>query len=284
MKKPLIGIGFMVIAGMLSLTACRKSTQIELTHEPDLIVYTPLGEEIYKPILREFENRNDVYIEIHEESEEDIIAQLRMDKDKFPGDVVFGLSKTTVEENELLFSAVYDFSSSSLVIIYNTNIVTYKEIPDDFSSLLDERWKNRIGFVDPSTSTVYQGVLQSVQGASKKANYRYLDKFYQNIGNEYADSMESIAKGVCDGQYSVGIVTDKRAKSLVADGEDIAYVDLSDKKYIFTDVTATTLNSARRDTASEFLSFSVSNDVQKYLTYYLDYHPAKQLGEGRGSR
>ncbi len=270
-----------VIIGMLILTSCKRSMQEEFPLEPDLIIYTPLGEEIYIPILREFENRYDIYIEIHEESEEDIIAQLRMEKDKFQGDIVFGLSKATVDANKKLFHETRFFSSSSLVIIYNTNIVTYKEIPENFNSLLEEKWKNRIGFMDPIISMRYQEVLQFLEKSSQMQTDKYLDLFYQNIGTQYADSMESIVKGVCDGQYSVGIITDKKAKSLVSHGEDIAYVNLCEKKYIYTDVTATTLNSAHREAAMMFLSFSVSDDVQKYLTNYLDYQPVKKFGEGR---
>ena len=47
------------------------------------------------------------------------------------------------------------FSALPLVIMYNTNVVTYRELPVGWNSLLEPRWKGRIAFVDPRRSDVF---------------------------------------------------------------------------------------------------------------------------------
>ena len=51
------------------------------------------------------------------------------------------------------------FSALPLVIMYNTNVVTYRELPVGWNSLLEPRWKGRIAFVDPRRSDVYSAAL-----------------------------------------------------------------------------------------------------------------------------
>lgn len=46
------------------------------------------------------------------------------------------------------------FSVLPLVIMYNTNVVTYRELPMGWESLLEPRWQGRVAFADPEQSDV----------------------------------------------------------------------------------------------------------------------------------
>ena len=46
------------------------------------------------------------------------------------------------------------FSALPLVIMYNTNVVTYRELPVGWESLLEPRWKGRVALVDPKVSGI----------------------------------------------------------------------------------------------------------------------------------
>lgn len=275
-RGKLVGIIFLLTC--LIMTGCGSNAYEEFKQEPDLIVYTPLTEDIYRPIIKEFEDRNGLWVEVQEEPEEDIIQELRSSRDNFRGDVVLGISKVVVEDYEQLFPEKRQFSASSFVIIYNTNIVIYNEIPENFSALSDEKWYGRIGFLDPATSTIYQDILEFVVKESHQKFDLDIGGFYQNVEGHYEKTMEDIAEGVCDGKYAVGIVTKRKAGQLMAEGNDIVYQNLLNKDCLIANMTATTLNSRRREAADLFLDFTVSEDMQKYLTQYLNYEAVQERG------
>ena len=265
----------------LTITGCGKNAYEEFRQEPDLVVYTPLTEDIYRPMIKEFEDRNGLWVEVHEELEEDIVEELRSSRENFPGDVILGVSAAMVEDNKPLFPEKRSFSASSFVIIYNTNIVIYNEIPENFSNLAEEKWKGKIGFLNPATSTIYQDIEHFVQEESYQKDYLDMNLFHENVEGYYAESMEDIAEGVCDGKYSVGIVTKRKAEQLMAEGNDIAYRSLTTKDCLISNMTVTTLNNQRKAAADTFLDFTTSEDMRKYLTQYLNYESVQQNGEGR---
>ena len=265
----------------LTITGCGKNAYEEFRQEPDLVVYTPLTEDIYRPMIKEFEDRNGLWVEVHEELEEDIVEELRSSRENFPGDVILGVSAAMVEDNKPLFPEKRSFSASSFVIIYNTNIVIYNEIPENFSDLAEEKWKGKIGFLNPATSTIYQDIEHFVQEESYQKYYLDMNLFHENVEGYYAESMEDIAEGVCDGKYSVGIVTKRKAEQLMAEGNDIAYRSLTTKDCLISNMTVTTLNNQRKAAADTFLDFTTSEDMRKYLTQYLNYESVQQNGEGR---
>lgn len=257
----------------LILTGCSKTDYTEFYQEPDLVLYTPLTKDIYQPIVKEFENRTGLWVEVHEEEEEDIIDYVRNDKEKFPGDIVFGISKVAVHEYPELFPEQYDFSSTSFVIIYNPNIVIHNEIPENFASLLDEKWKGKVGFLDPDKSAVYQGILNFIQNDSHLKYYIQMNRFTRNTKGYYAESIEDIASGVAEGRYAAGIVPRRNAEQLAAEGKDIVYIKLSVDECIISNMNATTLNERHEAVIRQFLTFTRTEDVKKYLNQYLNYQP-----------
>lgn len=277
MRKKAMLAKILLISMLLGAMGCTEKADETFGQEPDLVVYTLLPREVYQPIVREFESRNEVCVEVCELQEEEIIEQLRMNRENFHGDIVLGLPKSTVEKNEQLFPEREEFSASSYVIIYNTNIVLHKEAPEDFGSLLEERWKGKLGFPNPATSAVSQGILAFLQSVSYTEEQ--LNAFYDNVQNQYADSMEEAAQGVCTGRYAAGIVTEGKAQALMAEGEDIAYVHLDQKDCIIANMAVTTLKKGSGNVARSFLEFLVSDDVQKYMKQYLKYQPAEN-GKG----
>lgn len=277
-RKGKLAVVILLLA-CLTMTGCGKNVYEELQQEPDLVIYTPLTEDIYRPIIREFEDRSGLWVEVNEELEEDIVEEIRSSRENFQGDVILGISTAMVEDYKTLFPKKRRFSASSFVIIYNTNIVIYNEIPENFSSLTEEKWKGKIGFLNPRISSSYQDITDFVQTEAHQKYYLDMNLFYKNVEDSYADSMEDIAQGVCDGKYSVGVVTKRKAEQLIAEGNDIAYRNLTDKECLVSNMTVTTLNNERRSAADTFLDFSTSKDMQRYLTQYLNYESVQQAGE-----
>lgn len=272
-------VTFILLCSLL-FTGCGGNQYEAFRQEPDLVVYTPLTADIYQPVIREFEDRTGLLVEVQERLEGDIVEELRSSRENFKGDVILGISKAAVEDYKSLFPEEREFTASSFVIIYNTNLVIYNEVPEKFSDLLDEKWKGQIGFLDPSTSAIYQGILDFIQNEAHQKYYINMDKFTNNTKGYYANSMEAIADGVAEGRYAAGIVTKRKAEQMIAEGKDINEEPLSIEECRISNMTVTTLNDNQKEVADQFLDFTVSSDVKKYLAQYLNYQSEELNKEG----
>lgn len=265
-----------ILIASILLTSCTSSSSFKEEVLPyDLVLYTPLSKSIYGPIIKEFQERYNLEIEIHEESEDNLLELLRGEETDFACDIIFGMTINALEEYSNLFDAYSPFVSSPLVIIYNTNVVTYREVPVGFLSLTDPLWKGRIGYVKPSSSVVYEKALTfGANGSENNAKYR--QQFLANIDGKYAASMDEVNMGIAKGDYSVGVTSEESAKSLLANGAEIAYIYPKEGTCIITNGTAVLKGSTKIDASMEFLSFTTSNDVKQLLVKYLNCNPARK--------
>lgn len=278
MKKRII-LGILLVWSIVYLSACGTVTYEELAEQPELVVYTPLAQEVYLPVIREFENRYDINVEVFEEPEEEIVEQARMKRENFQGDVVLGLSEASVVHNTLLFPHKEVFSSSSFVIIYNENIVLHNEIPENFESLLSDKWNGKIGFPNPEKSVLSKGIVESLETVVAKDKKEEIRTFYENIQGECVDSIEEVGKGVCAGRYVVGIVSKALAEELIARGENIEIVPMGEEECIVSNIMVSTLNKDHTGATELFFQFATGADVQRYLTEYLKYEPVYEKGD-----
>lgn len=275
MKGKIVVLLVPLLISIILLTSCSSSSPFEeWNHTYHLDLYTPLSKSIYSPIVKEFEERYDIGVEIHEESEDNIIELLQGDGSDFSCDIIFGMTLNALEENSDLFESYSAFVSSQLVIIYNTNVVRSRDAPVSFHSLRDPLWKDQIGYVDPSSSVVYEKALIFGAGDSEDI-VQYQQQFLNNIDENYASSIDEVNIGVAKGDYSIGVTSEECAKSLLADGAAIAYLYPEEGNCIITNGTAVLKGSVNTGNAMEFLSFTTSNDVKQLLINYLNCSPAK---------
>lgn len=281
MMKKMVKVSIVLIISLSTfLVACsRTSTVNEFNHDPDLTIYTTLSKSIYNPIIKEFQERNELWIEIHEGSEDDFLDQLHTSDHKLSYDLIFGISQDTLDANVDLFQSYSPFISSPLVIMYNSNVVTYREEPLGFKSLTEEHWKNRIGFIDPEQSIIYQKILNFAINSSNSNSFE--KSFIDNIGDHYAKTIEDINNGVVMGYYSVGITNEEAAKSLIDAGAEITYVHPSEGECVIIKATAILEDCSNYDNAIKFLDFTSSQDVKQLLENFLNCKPVSIGGESQ---
>ena len=161
------------------LSSCQSGPETApMPAVPDLVLYTAQEEEIYEPIIKEFEERTNLMVKVERGSSEEMTGRLEDEEERPDWDVVFGVGIETLEQSKEHWQ-VYkspeaafitesfqcednrwtSFSALPLVIMYNTNVVTYRELPVGWNSLLEPRWKGRIAFMDPRRSDVYSAAL-----------------------------------------------------------------------------------------------------------------------------
>lgn len=272
MRKRIL-LGFIWIWNIIVLTACGAAPYEELDRQADFIIYTPLSEEVYLPVIREFESRYGIKAEVFEEPEEEIMEQVRMKRESFPGDIILGASEEAVRENYRLFPKRELFSSSSFVIIYNKNIVRRREAPENLGSLLADGWNGKIGYPSPEKSVAARGLSQAAAASVKKEEEEKLRTFCEKMEKESMDSIEEVGRGVCSGKYMAGIVTKALAQELIGEGENIALVPVGTKECLVSGQIVSTIGGKSPKEAELFFEFATGEDVRRYLTEYLKYEP-----------
>lgn len=250
---------------------------------PDLVLYTAQEEEIYEPIIKEFEERTNLMVKVERGSSEEMTGRLEDEEERPDWDVVFGVGIETLEQSKEHWQ-VYkspeaafitesfqcednrwtSFSALPLVIMYNTNVVTYRELPVGWNSLLEPRWKGRIAFMDPRRSDVYSAALvTAVHTWGKRGDY--LEQFMENLEYGTLNSMQEVNAGILDGRYSLGVTMEESAQALLSEGADVDYIYPQEGTTALPDGTAIVKGCSNPDAARQFLDFTVSRDTQRIL-------------------
>lgn len=272
-----------LIGFVLLLSSCTRETGSIL--QPDLVIYTALEEAVYKPVIKEFEERTGYLISVQHGSSRELKESFGASggKGKQDLDLIFGVGAETLEElkeyllpyessQEVWIDDLYrsaddtwtGFSSLPLVIMYNTNVVTYRELPQGFMSLLEPRWKGRIAFLDPEISDTYSNALVTAVHACGDET-QYLKRFMENIDYETLSGPDQVNAGIVDGRYSLGVTLEESAQALRLSGADVDYVYPCEGTSALPDGTAILKGCRRQRAAEEFLDFTISLDVQRIL-------------------
>lgn len=266
------------------LSSCQSGPETApMPAVPDLVLYTAQEEEIYEPIIKEFEERTNLMVKVERGSSEEMTGRLEDEEERPDWDVVFGVGIETLEQSKEHWQ-VYkspeaafitesfqcednrwtSFSALPLVIMYNTNVVTYRELPVGWNSLLEPRWKGRIAFMDPRRSDVYSAALvTAVHTWGKRGDY--LEQFMENLEYGTLNSMQEVNAGILDGRYSLGVTMEESAQALLSEEADVDYIYPQEGTTALPDGTAIVKGCSNPDAARQFLDFTVSRDTQRIL-------------------
>jgi len=277
------------------ISGCGRRTEPPLTRQADLVVCTDLELPVYEPVVKEFEERTGLIVEVQAGTSEEIrtwFAQEQTERngDGKPGpdqtaewDLAFGVNTELLDEyKELWFpcesseAKMLDsryvspdhvwtgFSVLPLVIMYNTNVVTYRELPVGWESLLEPRWQGRVAFADPEQSDVSVLALAAAMLGSQSGE-AYIGKLAENLNYKVLKSVEQVNEGILDGRYSVGVTTEAAAQTLRSGGADVDYIYPEEGTAMVLDGTAVRAGSSHKEEALAFLDFTVSRDAQKIM-------------------
>ena len=73
-----------------ALSSCQSGPQTApMPAVPDLVLYTAQEEEIYEPIIKEFEERTNLMVKVERGSSEEMTGRLENEEEKPDWDVVF---------------------------------------------------------------------------------------------------------------------------------------------------------------------------------------------------
>lgn len=296
MKKNLIHCGLaLLLATIVFLSGCMSPLDYEADHaasfapaEQDrLVIYTSHLEAVYAPLIKEFEARTGIWVQVETGGTRELLSLISSDTDT-SCDLIFGGGVDSLEAYKELFApyessllsyvneaylssdhAWTPFSSLPIVLVYNPKLVR-KNPPTGFGSLLDPAWQGNIAFANPEVSgsafTALSALLQILPGEDEAL----MRAFSDNIGNSLISTSEQVPLEVANGNCYIGITLEETALRSIAEGYDITYVYPSEGTCALPDGIAIISGCAHEENAQKFIDFVLGTEVQQYLTDHLN--------------
>ena len=249
--------------------------------EQRLVIYTSHKQEVYEPLVREFEQRSGIWVELKTGGTTELlelIARGDTDCDLMLGGGADSLSayascfspyRSIHEENiapeyRSADGSYSPFSTLPVVLIYNTKLVRMNP-PTGWESLLDSAWRGKIAFADPEVSgSSYTGLctlLQALPG-DREEN---LKKFAYNLKGRQLSSSGEVVSAVAEGSCYIGVTLEETALKGMDSGYDIAIIYPEEGTSALPDGAAVVAGCAHEDNARLFIDFMLSPEVQQLL-------------------
>ena len=263
-----------------------------------LVVCTSHKEEVYEPIIREFEDRTGIWVDVRQGGTKTMLEMIRNDYEAGVYDVMFGGGVETLNSYKEYFEP-YEasqadklqvnlrsadnswtaFTELPIVFIYNTKIVSEEEAPKSWEELFDEKWRGKISFASPLNSGTSYTILSAlIQMATQKnaaegkeadgqgiTEQEILYKFYRQLSGEQAAGSGQVLEEITNGSKSIGITLEETAIRRIAEGESIAMIYPKDWIVAVPDGCAIVKNAPNPENAKLFVDFIISRDVQNYM-------------------
>ena len=279
--------GILGILGVVALllAGCGQSEEevYQIPEDKKLIVYTAHKEDVYEPIIKEFEERTGIFVELKAGDTLELFEELQQDP---PGtfDVMFGggienfeecrdyLQPYTVSESDRIAEQyraegdVYTpFSVLPTVFIYNNKLVYPVAAPKTWEELLTDRWKGKIAFADPTKSGSSYTALCTMLQISGQEEEKTLEAFCNTLDGNLSPSSVAVLEEVNAGTRLVGITTEGMARQKILEGADITVIYPMEGTGAIPDATAIVKGAKHAENAEAFLEFTVSRDVQRLV-------------------
>lgn len=276
---------FLLLFLLLLLTGCGGTQTAPLSCTPPesqrLVVYTSHKEDVYTPIIREFEERTGIWVEVVTGGTNELLQQIEKEQDAPRADVMFGGGVESLESYRDCFTPYIcreadriregfqsqcgywtPFSALPVVLIYNTKLVTAESVTS-WVDLEKPAFRGNIAFADPqiSGSSYTALVTRILAGGGEDC----LSGFRAALEGRQSDSSGAVVSSVARGSALVGITLEETALQHISAGEDIALVYPADGTSCVPDGSALVKGAPHEENARRFLDFTVSEDVQSLV-------------------
>lgn len=262
--------------------ACFGETKVE-----HLVVYTSHNREVYGPIVKEFQERTGIWVEVRQGGSRELMKRILLEqqKDELECDLLFGGSLELHQENaehfveyqcpessRMLLGAGRSlktgavFSYLPLVFVFNTKLLDESEAPKSWAELASPHWKNRVAFANPEVSESCYTALSTMVQVAGGAGWEQLAGFKRNLEEGEFGGSSEILQAVAGGAYPVGITLEEAALRLEAEGEPIGIIYPKEGTSAVPDATSIPIGAKNLENARLFLDFTVSRDIQGMLS------------------
>lgn len=279
MKKRVLTL--LLAALLLSgCAAASEPTGLAPEESRRLMIYTSHKEEVYRPIIREFEERTGIWVEIVTGGTSQLLERIEQEQAAPRADIMFGGGVETLSAHRELFrqadcpngdaleaefrqedASWTPFSALPVVLIYNTKLVDPASLTG-WEDLLRPEFAGKIAFADPAKSGSSFTALVTARYA---CGDEILETLSAQLEGRQLDSSGDVLSAVADGTYLVGITLEETAMQRIAAGDNLAIVYPKEGTSCVPDGTAVVLGAPHGENAVKFLDFTLSREVQQLL-------------------
>lgn len=274
----------LLLAAVLLLSGCGMDgndySALAPADDARLIIYTSHKENVYAPIIREFERRTGIWTELKTGGTNELLEEIsagNTDCDLMFGggvDSLTAFADCFTKYDSPAMAQVDDkfkgdgtwtpFSSLPLVLIYNTQLVRVNP-PTGWQSLLDSEWRGMIAFADPTVSgSSYTALCTMAQALGGDAQ-DVIRRFAENLAGRQAEGSGLVVSAVAEGSCYIGVTLEETALKAVSAGYDIALAYPEEGTSALPDGAAIVKGCAHEENARIFIDFLLSADVQERL-------------------
>ena len=254
--------------------------------EKRLVIYTSHPRSVYEPVIKEFEERTGLWVQVETGGTAELLERLEAERDRPVCDLLFGGGADSLTARRELFSPYISpqaedldaalccgdgswsaFSVVPVVLVYNPVLVRINP-PSGWASLLDPVWRGRIAFASPLVSGgSYTALATMKQVLPDEENV--LEAFYRNLDgrvlSEISAVVDEVAGAVADGSCTIGVTLESSALEAVEAGLDVALLYPEEGTSVVVDGMAVIAGCTHEANARRFIDFALGEDAQRHL-------------------
>lgn len=199
-----------------------------------LVIYASHPTEMVDFFVKAFEKENGgIKVELITGGTGDLLGRVKAEKDRPQGDLLWGGSSTTGGSAPELFTP-YDsaalkeigkefidptgynapFDAFGMVIVYNKDLVPAAEAPKTWADLGDPKWKGKIRFANPSSSSSSYAALVNWKLIG---GWEFVERLAKNMIIDESSSAPFTA--VAQGEAKIGVAYEEGAYRVLKTGK-----------------------------------------------------------------
>lgn len=264
--------------------ACGNSREevLSVQEENKLVVYTSHKEEVYEPIIKEFEERTGIWVELHTGGTSELLEKIAEGNGGFTCDIMFGggiesysayadyfkpyvcSRSNSIKEQYCSKDGSYiAFTELPIVFIYNNKLVDSSQAPTGWQELFYESWRGNIAFGDPLKSgSSYTMLVTLIQVMGMEQDVT-LKQFAKALESKVSAGSKEVIDEVTSGAKAIGLTLEETALKAIDNGADISIVYPKEGTSTVPDGCAIVIGAKHEENAKQFIEFIVGDDVQQ---------------------
>ena len=260
------------------------SDHYQVPEDKQLILYTSHKEEVYLPIVREFEDRTGIWVEVHAGGTTQMLDEIRDNSVSESCDVMFGGGIASYEAERDLFLPYFTkekdkidsqwcskdgiwtpFTELPIVFVYNNKLLSEEEAPKGWYDLMeDPRFKGQIAFADPLNSGTGYTVLATLLQLTGEDKEELISDFLIQLDGRVLENSGDVIPGVANGVFLAGITLEETAIQFMSQENDISICYPEEGTSAIPDGCAIVKGAPHSYNAGLFIDFVTGKDTQKY--------------------
>lgn len=277
-----------IYAAVVVLDGCGGAQEgipdISVSEENKLVLYTSHKEEVYGPIVKEFEERTGIWVQVKTGGTTELLETIAEEDGEQTCDVMFGGGVESYEayseyfepyvctQDEALDTTFFSqdgswtvFSELPIVFIYNHKLVTKQEAPEGWQELFSGDWKGKIAFADPGNSGTSCTALAAMCQVLELPPEELVELLAEELNGNISGNSKAVIDEVNEGTRLIGITLEETALKAIKQGADLSMIYPVEGTSAVPDGSAVVKNAPHRENARLFVEFTVSRDVQQMV-------------------